>query len=112
MKKLKKIVFITVTSLLLFSCKNEPKGTDEATPAETADTLATPETTANLETASFNIEGMTCQMGCANTIESKLSGLDGVSDAKVDFENKTAVVKFDAAKQTSETLIKTIIIIF
>jgi periplasmic mercuric ion binding protein len=109
MKKIKNITFIALTSLLLFSCKNESIDANEATPAETTvDTLATSESTANLKTASFSIEGMTCQMGCANAIESKLTGLDGVSDAKVDFENKTAVVKFDGSKQTSETLVKTI----
>lgn len=31
---------------------------------------------------------MTCEVGC-KTIESKLAGTDGVSEAKVDFETKS-----------------------
>lgn len=43
----------------------------------------------------FTIEGMTCPHGCAAPIESKLSRMEGVAEAKVDFEKKTAVVSFD-----------------
>lgn len=45
--------------------------------------------------AEFTIDGMTCPHGCAAPIESKLSRMEGVSNAKVDFESKTAVVSFD-----------------
>jgi mercuric ion binding protein len=47
-------------------------------------------------------------MGCAKTIEKKLSEMDGVQKAAVDFEKKTATVEFDANKQTPETLVKTV----
>ena len=38
--------------------------------------------------AEFGIEGMTCAMGCAKTIEKKMAKMDGVKSAKVDFEKE------------------------
>jgi copper chaperone CopZ len=109
MKNLKKIMLVVVASTALLSCKKESTNTNEATPVETTtDTLNTEITAENLNTESFKIEGMTCQMGCANAIESKLSALEGVKEAKVDFENKTATVSFDKTKQNKVSLVKTI----
>jgi periplasmic mercuric ion binding protein len=109
MKNLKKFMLVVVASTALLYCKKEPTNTNEATPVETTtDTLNTEITAENLNTESFKIEGMTCQMGCANAIESKLSALEGVKEAKVDFENKTATVSFDKTKQNKISLVKTI----
>lgn len=60
------------------------------------------------ETASFKIEGMTCAMGCAKTIETKLSKMDGVQKATVDFDKKQATIDFDAAVLTSEKIAKAV----
>lgn len=60
------------------------------------------------ETANFKIEGMTCAMGCAKTIETKLSNLEGVQKATVDFDKKEATVEFDATIQTPEKLTKAV----
>jgi mercuric ion binding protein len=60
------------------------------------------------ETASFKIEGMTCAMGCAKTIETKLSKTDGVQKATVDFDKKEATVDFDGAVLTPEKLTKVV----
>ncbi len=43
----------------------------------------------------MNIEGMTCAIGCAKTIQHKLNKTEGISDAKVDFESKMAMVTYD-----------------
>lgn len=59
-------------------------------------------------TATFSVEGMTCAMGCAKTIEEKLSEMDGVQKAEVDFETKMATVNFDADKLKTEDLRKAI----
>ena len=101
----KSIAAIALAGLLFVSCK---KNTEEAT------TIASTETTApkvkkeiaaaNLQTASFKVDGMTCAIGCAKTIESELSDLDGVQKATVDFDKKEAVVEFDATIQTPEKL--------
>ena len=60
------------------------------------------------ETASFKIEGMTCAMGCAKTIETKLSKMDGVQKATVDFDKKEATVDFDGAVLNAEKLTKAV----
>lgn len=109
MKNLNIFMLVVFASIVLLSCKNDSTNTNEVTPIETTtDTLSAVETAANLKTESFTIEGMTCEIGCAKTIESKLANLEGVDEAKVDFENKTATISFDEAKQNKASLIKTI----
>jgi copper chaperone CopZ len=55
-----------------------------------------------------NIEGMSCAIGCAKAIEEKLSHLNGVQNATVDFDQKLATVNFDAAVLSSSDILKTI----
>lgn len=108
--KISKSFFILALSGMMFvSCKNEVK-TDapEGTPADTTVVDTTKVVAENLETASFKIDGMTCAMGCAKTIEKKLAAMDGIQKASVDFEKKTANVEYDAAKQTPETIRETV----
>lgn len=101
MKNLKLITLFTCSAIMFVSCKNER--TSEIIENKTE--AIAPE---NLATASFSIEGMTCPEGCAKVIENKLAGLNGVSEAKVDFENKKATVTFDNAKLTPESLVETV----
>ncbi|NHN26662.1 heavy-metal-associated domain-containing protein [Flavobacterium jejuense] len=100
MKEFKLIALSAFTAILFVSCKNENANT-----VENNTTTVAPE---NLATASFTIDGMTCPEGCAKLIENKLASLNGVSEAKVDFENKKATVTFDNEKQTPETLAETV----
>ena len=108
MKIVKSIAALAIASLLFISCKkNETENATAATTTEAATPKVHKEIAAqNVQTASFNIEGMTCAMGCAKTIESELSDLDGVQDAKVDFETKTATVTFDKTVQNPNNLTK------
>jgi copper chaperone CopZ len=80
------------------SCKKE------TTEVKVDQTTSAKKPIANAETTSFNIEGMTCAIGCAKTIETKLSGLEGVQKATVDFDKKTATVEYDPAVQSPEKL--------
>lgn len=99
-------------SLLFVSCKQGNK--EERAGVETQATKTVPlsekgkEVAGKIEKATFQIEGMTCAMGCAKMIENKLGNLEGVKEAKVDFENKTAVVEFDDAKQNGASLKETV----
>ena len=61
---------------------------------------------AKIANASFTIEGMTCAIGCAKTIEKKLNATDGVQKATVDFEKKTGTVSYDIAIQNTANLKK------
>tara|TARA_Y100000034_G_scaffold105927_1_gene133912 strand:+ start:266052 stop:266465 length:414 start_codon:yes stop_codon:yes gene_type:complete len=54
---------------------------------------------------SLAISGMTCEIGCAKTIESKLSKKEGVLDAKVIFKDSIANIEFDANKTSKKDLI-------
>lgn len=106
MNIVKQSLVLASLSLLLVSCKNENSSSTEEIQAVEQDTTHT--IVANPKTASFEIEGMTCEIGCANLIEGKLNKLDGVTEAKVDFETKTATVTYDADKLNQEKLTKTV----
>ncbi|RZJ64088.1 MAG: heavy-metal-associated domain-containing protein [Flavobacterium sp.] len=112
MKIVKSISFLALAAVMMVSCKDNAAkdGTIETTPADSTvtDTTMVKETAANLHTATFKIDGMTCPMGCAATIEKKLADLDGVDKATVDYDKKTATVSFDPAKQSAESLTTTV----
>jgi mercuric ion binding protein len=102
----KSIAIIALSSLLFVSCKDN-KTTAETDSTETAAPKVKKEiAAANLQTASFKIEGMTCAIGCAKTIQEELTDLDGVQTATVDFDKKLATVTFDKTVQTPESLTK------
>jgi Cu+-exporting ATPase len=110
MKITKSIAAIALASLLFISCKKtDSEATTETTVAATETAAAkkdiAPE---NLQTASFSIEGMTCAVGCAKTIQEELTDLDGVQTATVDFDKKLATVTFDKTVQNPESLTKTV----
>ena len=105
MKNLKNIGLALLMMLSLASCKQENK---EVVAEETKKEAVSEADLAKMQTASFTIDGMTCAMGCAKTIENKLAEQEGVVQAVVDFDTKIATVKFDAEKQSLESLTKTI----
>ena len=98
-----KLLFVASISAVLFiSCKQTASAPGEKTVAESKSTI-NPE---KLEKATFNIEGMTCAIGCAKTIEKELSETDGVQNATVDFDKKEATVSFDSSIQNPESITK------
>lgn len=60
---------------------------------------------AKMETVSFHVSGMTCEIGCAKTIQSKLSKKEGIAKAKVVFTDSIATVNFDSNKLSKEEII-------
>ncbi|WP_092205944.1 heavy-metal-associated domain-containing protein [Bizionia echini] len=105
MKTIKNIMTLAVLMLAFASCKNET-----APEVVTVETEATEVAVAELDPnatyakAEFTIEGMTCAMGCAKTIEKKMAKMDGVKSAKVDFDTRIAMVEYDEAKVTPTSL--------
>ena len=84
------VLVITIFTFSIISCKNtEGKSETTKTKTEVA-------TIAKMETISLNISGMTCEIGCAKTIQSKLSKKEGVASAKVVFTDSIATINFDA----------------
>ena len=57
------------------------------------------------ENISLAISGMSCEIGCAKTIQSKLSKKEGVLDAKVIFTDSIANIEFDANTTSKKDLI-------
>lgn len=92
-------VLVFSITLILTSCKKEESKAEISQKSEQI---------AKTEITSFEISGMTCEMGCAKTIENKLANLEGVQNVKVDFKSKTATIQYDAAKQTPEKFVETV----
>lgn len=103
MNILKSIFALSVSVLLFTSCK-EAVDAPKSVVATSTEKPAIP--AEKLETASFTIEGMTCAIGCAKTIQKELSELNGVQSAAVDYDKKLATVSFDNSIQTTEKIVK------
>lgn len=94
-------------TLAIVSCKDNT--TPKTISVDTQTKTVTKETSkedlaANYNKAEFKIDGMTCAVGCAKRIESKLAAMEGVKSATVDFEQKLAKVEYNDAKVDFEAL--------
>ena len=58
-----------------------------------------------LQTVTLDVQNMTCAV-CPITVKKALERVPGVTDAKVDFDQKTARVSFDREKTTPAALTK------
>ncbi|CAM3978904.1 heavy-metal-associated domain-containing protein [Flavobacterium weaverense] len=106
------ILTLAVASILFVGCKEKSNETDLKETAVNTEVVA-PKVkkeiaAVNLQTTSFSIDGMTCAIGCAKTIQEDLTALDGVQDAKVDFDTKLATVTFDKTVLNQEKLTKVV----
>ena len=96
----KKAIFLllAISALLIISCSvNDEKG-------KTKDIKSDVLQIAKMETVSLAISGMTCEIGCAKTIQSKLSKKEGVAAAVVVFTDSIATITFDSNKTSTENL--------
>lgn len=57
------------------------------------------------QTAVLDVQNMTCSM-CSITIRKALEKVPGVINAKVDYDHKTATVKYDPDKASPPALVK------
>ena len=58
--------------------------------------------------AEMNIDGMTCQVGCAAYIDEELEKVSGVVSADVSFENKLASITYDNSLISEYDIVSTI----
>ena len=100
MKTFKNICIVAILALAFASCKNEnqPEVKTVDVNVTTKDVSETLDPNATYAKVEFGIEGMTCAMGCAKTIEKKMAKMEGVKSAKVDFDKRLAMVEYDEAK--------------
>lgn len=94
MKKI--ILTLLVTCFVAVGCKNEAKEDKKQAIADVKKE--------NIEGVSFKVSGMTCEVGCAKSIASKLSKLEGVVEAEVVFNDSIAKVRFDKTKTDGKKL--------
>ena len=100
--KILKILAVLVWVLILGSCDQKKEATEEA-PKVLAQS-ATPE----IKKVELDIDGMTCEIGCARTIQSRLSKKEGVKLAAVNFSEKKGLVEYDAQIITEKEIIETV----
>lgn len=90
---MKKTFIILLSIFFAFSCK---ENTSKATEAKNnTEKVVSKE---NLKSIITSIDGMTCEIGCAKTIESRLSKMEGVTFSEVNFETKEGKFTYDASK--------------
>ena len=105
MKTLKHIFALVLITAFTFSCKNEVKPEVKTVETETVKEL---DPNATYAKAEFTIDGMTCAIGCAATIQKKISKMEGVKSATVDFDKRLAMVEYNEAKVTPTLLEETV----
>lgn len=106
MKILKSIAMVTLAAVLFVSCKKNTEESEKIIPQNQTEAPKVKKEIApeNLQAVTFKIEGMTCAVGCAKTIQEELSDSDGVQSAEVDFDKKLATVTFDKTVQNQSSL--------
>lgn len=95
MRLVKAFALVLCVSLAFVACESK---SEKATDSKVA-------VAAQMETVSLSISGMTCEIGCAKTIQSKLSKKEGINKAKVVFVDSLATVNFDANKISKAEII-------
>ena len=105
-----KLIAIAFAFLATISCKKEQKEA-EVVAVDTTEEVkkSTVPEDATLAKVQFNIEGMTCAIGCAAKIQKSLGKMDGVKNASVDFESKTAIVEYDVDQVTTNLLTERVV---
>ena len=76
--------------------------------AERSEAKANEEVAQDLKHVKAEIKGMTCEIGCARLIQSKLYKTEGVTFASVSFADSSGVITYDANRVSLEDL-KTVI---
>lgn len=108
MKFLKNILSVTFILIILSSCKTDKKVEIKTIDVSSEKISQKLDSNAVYSKAEFSIKGMTCEMGCAKTIEKKLAKMYGMKSATVDFKNELALVEFDVAKINPLSITKTV----
>jgi len=96
----KKAIFLLITFciILIISCSIKSEKGDAKDLKNDVPEMA------KTETISLAISGMTCEIGCAKTIQSKLSKKEGITDAIVVFTDSIATVSFDSSKTSTKEI--------
>lgn len=84
------------------ACRRESQAAAQTAAAQTsADQPGT------MRTVTIPVDGMICQV-CAGTVKSALKKVDGVNDAEISLEKRSAVVHYDERKVNVEALTRAV----
>ena len=99
------IKYLSFAVFLLFfiSCDSSKKPGENHEEKNKSEVIAE-----NIREVKVDIKGMTCEIGCARLIQSKLYKADGVNYAMVSFEDSSGIVRYDQ-NRIDEDKIKEII---
>ena len=57
---------------------------------------------------SYKVDGMHCQYGCANKVQSIMNDLDGMKKCEVDFDKSLMTVEYDDKKVNESLILSTL----
>ncbi len=97
---MRKTIAIFALIFMIISCKETRKET-----SIDKSVLDKSEIAASYKSIEVEIEGMTCEIGCARTIQSKLSKMDGVTYSNVNFEAEKGQFTYDENKISKEEIV-------
>lgn len=90
-----RIILVLFLSIFTFTtCKTETPNKVKASEV----------TVSKTQKIAFHVSGMTCEIGCAKTIQSKLSKKKGITSAKILFKDSIGLVAFDANTISKEEI--------
>ena len=92
----KELLVLTLQLSFLVACKNGNTDKIVTVSVDAVTQHISPKVLQEKAYAKLSIDGMTCALGCAGTIEKNLNQTTGVASATVDFESHTAWVIYDA----------------
>jgi len=93
---------LILISVIFASCEKSKDQNSE--PLEKQSEIAD----ADVKTVQLEIKGMTCEIGCAKLIQSKLYKTDGVTFAEVHFADSSGVVTYDANRLSEKDLVQAV----
>ncbi len=102
MKSIHFFLALTVLSMSFFiACSNANSSSETTLEKSVIDP-------AKVLAVDYKIEGMTCKMGCAKTIEKTIAGLNGVAASSVNFDAEKGHFEFDASIISEKEIISAI----
>jgi len=107
-KILNKILTVLLLMLIFVSCENRDSQSNAKNNDQTESEKQSDSMEADVKTVQLEIKGMTCEIGCAKLIQSKLYKTDGVSFAEVHFADSSGVVSYDANRLSEKDLVRVV----
>ena len=106
MKKLVSVIAFSTIVLSSFNSCNAPQAEVKEISIESSNIKSkkTEVLAINKSEVTMKVDGMVCAMGCAQYIQDKVGGLNGIVDSKVNFEEGAATFVFDKTTTSPEDI--------